>query len=93
MELTETLDDYIAGQWLLVKTFRTLSYGAAPLDDQIIISDLNKRQCFTNGSRSENITGDEIETMMNPVNHRPRKTLNFKPLHTVFLAEPLQEAV
>jgi len=29
---------------------------------------------------------------MNKLNHRPRKTLNFKTPQTVFFAGPLQEA-
>jgi IS30 family transposase len=50
------------------------------------------RQYFTKGSSFENITDDEVEAVMNKLNHRPRKTLNFKTPHTVFFAEPLQEA-
>lgn len=40
----------------------------------------------------ENITDNKIETMMNKLNYRPRKTFNFKTPYTVFLAETLQEA-
>jgi len=29
---------------------------------------------------------------MHKLNHRPRKTLNFKTPHDVFFAEPVQEA-
>jgi transposase, IS30 family len=29
---------------------------------------------------------------MNKLNHRPRKTLNFKTPHAVFFAEQMQEA-
>jgi IS30 family transposase len=47
----------------------------------------------TKGSCFENITDDEIESMMNELNHRPRKTLNFKTPHAVFFAELLQEVV
>ena len=50
------------------------------------------RQYFTKGSSFENITDDEVEAVMNKLNHRPRKTLNFKIPHTVFFAESLQEA-
>ncbi|HEY5139917.1 MAG TPA: IS30 family transposase [Methylococcales bacterium] len=50
------------------------------------------RQYFTKGSSFENITDDEVEAVMNKLNHRPRKTLNFKTPHTVFFAESLQEA-
>jgi IS30 family transposase len=50
------------------------------------------RQYFTKGSSFENITDDEVEAIMNKLNHRPRKTLNFKTPHKVFFAEQLQEA-
>jgi IS30 family transposase len=50
------------------------------------------RQYFTKGSRFENITDDEVEVVMNKLNHRPRKTLKFKTPHTVFFADTLQEA-
>jgi len=50
------------------------------------------RQYFTKGSSFENITDDEVEVVMNKLNHRPRKTLKFKTPHKVFFAEPLQEA-
>ena len=50
------------------------------------------RQYFTKGSSFENITDDEVEGVMNKLNHRPRKTLNFKTPHAVFFAELLQEA-
>jgi IS30 family transposase len=50
------------------------------------------RQYFTKGSSFENITDDEVEAVMNKLNHRPRKTLKFKTPHKVFFAEPLQEA-
>jgi IS30 family transposase len=50
------------------------------------------RQYFTKGSSFENITDEEIEAVMNRLNHRPRKTLKFKTPHTVFFADTLQEA-
>jgi IS30 family transposase len=50
------------------------------------------RQYFTKGSRFENITDDEVEAVMNKLNHRPRKTLKVKTPHTVFFADTLQEA-
>jgi IS30 family transposase len=50
------------------------------------------RQYFTKGSSFENITDDEIEAVMNKLNHRPRKTLNFKTPHKVFFAGQLREA-
>ena len=50
------------------------------------------RQYFTKGSSFENITDDEVEAVMNKLNHRPRKTLKFKTPHTVFFPDTLQEA-
>jgi len=50
------------------------------------------RQYFTKGSSFENISDDEVEAVMNKLNHRPRKTLNFKTPYAVFFAELLQEA-
>jgi transposase, IS30 family len=43
------------------------------------------RQYFTKGSSFENITDVDVEVVMNKLNHRPRKTLNFKTPHAVFL--------
>ena len=43
------------------------------------------RQYFTKGSSFENITDADVAVVMNKLNHRPRKTLNFKTPHTVFL--------
>jgi IS30 family transposase len=40
----------------------------------------------------EDITDEEIEALMNELNHRLRKTLKFKTPHTVFFADILQEA-
>jgi len=48
------------------------------------------RQYFTKGSSFESITDDDVEAVMHKLNHRPRKTLNFKTPHEVFFAE--QEA-
>ncbi|MGZ4968766.1 MAG: IS30 family transposase, partial [Methylobacter sp.] len=33
-----------------------------------------------------------VEAVMHKLNHRPRKTLNFKTPHEVFFAEPEKEA-
>ena len=44
----------------------------------------------SSGSRFDNITDDEVEAVMNKLNHRPRKTLKFKTPHTVFFANILQ---
>jgi IS30 family transposase len=45
------------------------------------------RQYFTKGSSFETITDKEVERVMNKLNHRPRKTLNFKTPHEVFFDE------
>ena len=50
------------------------------------------RQYFPKGSSFENITDKDVEAVMNKLNHRPRKTLNFKTPHAVFFAELLQQA-
>jgi len=50
------------------------------------------RQYFTKGSSFENITDSAVEAVMDKLNHRPRKTLNFKTPHAVFFAGPLQKA-
>jgi IS30 family transposase len=50
------------------------------------------RQYFTKGSSFQNITDDEVEAVMNKLNHRPRKSLKFKTPHAVFFADLLQQA-
>jgi IS30 family transposase len=40
----------------------------------------------------ENITDDEVESVIHKLNHRPRKTLNFKTPHELFSAEQEKEA-
>ncbi len=50
------------------------------------------RQYFTKGSCFDNITDDEVEAVMQKLNHRPRKTLNYKTPHAVFFADIEQEA-
>ncbi|MEY3807572.1 MAG: hypothetical protein RI893_548 [Pseudomonadota bacterium] len=50
------------------------------------------RQYFTKGSSFENITDDEVEAVMNKLDHRPRKTLKFKTPDTLFFAAILQQA-
>lgn len=39
----------------------------------------------TKGSSFENITDADVEMVMNKLNHRPRKALNFKTPYAVFL--------
>lgn len=50
------------------------------------------RQYFAKGCSFEGITNDEVEAVMHKLNHRPRKTLNYKTPHAVFFAESGQEA-
>ena len=50
------------------------------------------RQYFTKGSSFETITDEEVEVVIQKLNHRPRKTLNYKTPHAVFFAESQQEA-
>jgi IS30 family transposase len=50
------------------------------------------RQYFAKGSSFEKITDDEVTAVMHKLNHRPRKTLNYKTPHAVFFAESEQKA-
>jgi IS30 family transposase len=50
------------------------------------------RQYFTKGSSFENITDKDVDEVMDKLNHRPRKTLNYKTPHAVFFAETLLKA-
>lgn len=50
------------------------------------------RQYFTKGSSFENITECHVEQVMNRLNHRPRKTLNYKTPHAVFFGETCLKA-
>jgi len=45
------------------------------------------RQYFTKGSSFENITDSQVEEVMQKLNHRPRKTLNYKTPHEVFFGD------
>jgi IS30 family transposase len=49
------------------------------------------RQDFTKGNRFEGISDDAVEAVMHKLNHRSRKTLNFKTPHEVFFAEKEKE--
>ena len=44
------------------------------------------RQYFTKGSSFENITDEEVEKVMDRLNHRPRKTLEYRTPHEVFFS-------
>ena len=50
------------------------------------------RQYFIKGSSFENITSEEVETVMNKLNHRPRKTLNYETPYAVFFNNTEREA-
>jgi IS30 family transposase len=50
------------------------------------------RQYFTKGSSFENITDKDVDEVMKKLNHRPRKTLNYKTPHSVFFADTLLKA-
>lgn len=50
------------------------------------------RQYFIKGSSFENITREAVETVMNKLNHRPRKTLNYETPHSVFFNKTEREA-
>jgi IS30 family transposase len=50
------------------------------------------RQYFSKGSSFENITDKDVDEVMEKLNHRPRKTLNYRTPHAVFFADTLPEA-
>lgn len=47
------------------------------------------RQYFTKGSSFEKITDKDVDEVMEKLNHRPRKTLQYKTPHSVFFADIL----
>jgi IS30 family transposase len=49
------------------------------------------RQYFTKGSSFENITDDDVKKVMERLNHRPRKTLDYRTPHDVFFNKTLRE--
>jgi len=46
------------------------------------------RQYFPKGSRFEEITDAQVESVMYRLNHRPRKGLNYRTPHSVFFEQP-----
>jgi IS30 family transposase len=50
------------------------------------------KQYFKKGSSFENITESQVEDVMQKLNHRPRKTLNYKTLHAVFFSDDNRHA-
>jgi IS30 family transposase len=52
----------------------------------------SKRQYFKKGSSFENITETQVEDVMQKLNHRLRKTLNYKTPHVVFFGDDNRQA-
>ena len=50
------------------------------------------RQYFTKGSSFQYITESQVEDVMQKLNHRPRKTLNYKTPHAVFFGVDKRQA-
>jgi IS30 family transposase len=50
------------------------------------------RQYFTKGSSFQHITEGQVEDVMQKLNHRPRKTLNYKTPHAVFFGVEKRQA-
>ncbi len=50
------------------------------------------RQYFTKGSSFENISSEQVNLVMDKLNHQPRKTLDYKTPHDVFFSDKLREA-
>ncbi len=50
------------------------------------------RQYFKKGSSFENITENQVEDVMQKLNHRPRKTLHYKTPHAVFFGDDNRQA-
>ena len=50
------------------------------------------RQYFTKGSSFQHITESQVEAVMQKLNHRPRKTLNYKTPHAVFFGVDKRQA-
>ena len=50
------------------------------------------KQYFKKGSSFENITESQVEDVMQKLNHRPRKTLNYKTPHAVFFSDDNRHA-
>ena len=45
------------------------------------------RQYFTKGSSFESITDEQVDKVMERLNHRPRKTLNYKTPYEMFFSK------
>jgi IS30 family transposase len=82
----ETIKEQLSAEVYFAHSYHSLERGLNENTNGLI------RQNFTKGSHFKNITDDEVEAVMNKLNHRLRKTLKFKTPHAVFFAEPLQEA-
>jgi IS30 family transposase len=91
--LTITADNgkEFAGHELVAQELETEVYFAHPYSswERGLNENTNGliRQYFTKGSSFENITEDQVEGVMDKLNHRPRKTLNYRTPHAVFFGE------
>ena len=85
-----------AGHETIAKQLQTAVYFAHPYHswERGLNENTNGliRQYFTKGSSFENITDEQVEAVMNRLNHRPRKTLNFKTPHEVFFGNAQRKA-
>jgi IS30 family transposase len=96
--LTITADNgkAFAGHELMAQELDTAVYFAHPYSawERGLNENTNGliRQYFTKGSSVENITEDQVEGVMEKLNHRPRKTLNDRTPHAVFFSETEREA-
>jgi IS30 family transposase len=96
--LTITADNgkAFAGHELMAQELDTAVYFAHPYSawERGLNENTNGliRQYFTKGSSFENITEDQVEGVMEKLNHRPRKTLNYRTPHAVFFSEPERKA-
>ena len=82
----ETIKEYLNAEVYFAHPYHSWERGLNENTNGLI------RQYFTKGSGFENITDADVEAVMHKLNHRPRKTLNYKTPHAVFFAEQEQEA-
>jgi IS30 family transposase len=85
-----------AGHEILAKQLDTKVYFAHPYSswERGLNENTNGliRQYFVKGSSFEDIGCEEVEAVMNKLNHRPRKTLNYDTPHAVFFNNTEREA-
>ena len=96
--LTITADNgkEFAGHEKLAKQLETKVYFAHPYAswERGLNENTNGliRQYFVKGSSFEDISSEEVEAVMNKLNHRPRKTLDYDTPHAVFFNITEREA-